>query len=47
MPLAADRLLFPPGWNRFTTDSMLDSLSVDMAEEGARALLRRVASVAV
>lgn len=38
--------LFPPGWNRFTTDSMLDSLSVDMAEEGARALLRRVASVA-
>ncbi|MGH6973556.1 MAG: glycosyltransferase family 9 protein [Stellaceae bacterium] len=38
--------LFPPGWNRFTTDSMLDSLSVDMAEEGARALLRRVTGVA-
>lgn len=38
--------LFPPGWNRFTTDSMLDSLSVDMAEEGARALLLRVTGVA-
>ncbi|MGH6670690.1 MAG: glycosyltransferase family 9 protein [Stellaceae bacterium] len=38
--------LFPPGWNRFTTGSMLDSLSVDMAEEGARGLLHRVAGVA-
>jgi len=39
--------LFPPGFNRFTTDSLLDSLSVDMAEEGARALLRRLSGVAV
>ena len=38
--------LFPSGFNRFTTDSMLDSLSVDIAEEGARALLRRVTGVA-
>ena len=38
--------LFPPGFDRFTTDSMLDSLSVDMAEEGARALLHRVTGVA-
>lgn len=38
--------LFPPGFDRFTTDSMLDSLSVDMAEEGARALLHRVAGAA-
>ncbi|HYL49790.1 MAG TPA: glycosyltransferase family 9 protein, partial [Stellaceae bacterium] len=34
--------LFQPGWDRFTTDSMMDSLSVDMAEEGARSLLQRL-----
>jgi len=34
--------LFHPGWDRFTTDSMMDSLSVDMAEEGARSLLQRL-----
>lgn len=34
--------LFQPGWDRFTTDSMMDSLSVDMAEEGARGLLQRL-----
>lgn len=34
--------LFQPGWDRFTTDSMMDSLSVGMAEEGARGLLQRL-----
>jgi lipopolysaccharide export system permease protein len=36
--------LFRPGWNRFTTDSMMDSLSVEAAEQGARRLLARVAA---
>ncbi|HXP13345.1 MAG TPA: glycosyltransferase family 9 protein, partial [Stellaceae bacterium] len=35
--------LFRPGWDRLTTDSMMDSLSVEAAEQGARRLLARVA----
>jgi len=35
--------LFQPGWHLTPADSsMMDSLSVDMAEDGARALLRRI-----
>lgn len=34
--------LYKPGWHLTPPDSMMDSLSVDMAEEGARALLERV-----
>ena len=34
--------LYKPGWHLTPHDSMMDSLSVDMAEEGARALLERV-----
>jgi lipopolysaccharide export system permease protein len=36
--------LFRPGWDRMTTDSMMDSLSVEMAEVGARRLLARIAT---
>lgn len=36
------RQLFYPGWDRFTTDSLMDSLSVDIAEAGARSLLRKI-----
>jgi lipopolysaccharide export system permease protein len=36
--------LFWPGWDRMTTDSMMDSLSVEMAEAGARRLLARIAA---
>ncbi len=36
--------LFQPGWDRLTTDSMMDSLSVEAAEQGARRLLARVAA---
>ncbi|MDE2165906.1 MAG: glycosyltransferase family 9 protein [Alphaproteobacteria bacterium] len=34
--------LYKPGWHLTPPDSMMDSLSVDMAEAGARALLERV-----
>jgi len=34
--------LFRPGWDRLTTDSMMDSLVVEAAEQGARRLLARV-----
>jgi heptosyltransferase-3 len=40
------RELFGPGFNRFTTDSLMDSLSVDAAEEGARRLWARVSGEA-
>lgn len=36
--------LFQPGWDRLTTDSMMDSLVVEAAEQGARRLLARVAA---
>lgn len=38
--------MFGPGFDHRTTDTLMDSLSVDMAEAGARQLLRRVASEA-
>jgi len=34
--------LYKPGWQQTPPDSMMDSLSVDMAEEGARGLLQRI-----
>jgi len=34
--------LYKPGWQLTPADSMMDSLSVDMAEEGARSLLQRI-----
>ena len=34
--------LYKPGWHLTPADSMMDSLSVDMAEEGARGLLQRI-----
>ncbi|MGH6996009.1 MAG: glycosyltransferase family 9 protein, partial [Stellaceae bacterium] len=34
--------LYKPDWQLTPADSMMDSLSVDMAEEGARGLLRRI-----
>jgi len=34
--------LYKPGWHLTPAEAMMDSLSVDMAEDGARALLRRV-----
>jgi ADP-heptose:LPS heptosyltransferase len=34
--------LYKPGWHLTPPDSMMDSLSVDRAEDGARALLQRV-----
>ena len=34
--------LYKPGWHLEPADSMMDSLSVDMAEEGARGLLQRI-----
>ena len=34
--------LYKPGWHLTPPDSMMDSLSVDMAEEGARGLLQRI-----
>ncbi|SRR5579875_355028 len=34
--------LYKPGWHLTPPDSMMDSLSVDMAEDGAHALLQRV-----
>ncbi len=36
--------LFQPGWDRLTTDSMMDLLVVEAAEQGARRLLARVAA---
>lgn len=36
--------MFGPGFDHRTTDTLMDSLSVDMAETAARDLLRRVAS---
>ena len=36
------RELYKPGWHLTPPDSMMDSLSVDRAEEGARTLLKRV-----
>ena len=36
--------LFQPGWDRFATDSMMDSLSVEAAEQGARRLLANLSA---
>jgi heptosyltransferase-3 len=38
--------MFGPGFNHLTTDTLMDSLSVDAAEAGARDLWRRAASIA-
>ncbi len=38
--------MFPPGFDHRTTDTLMDSLSVDMAEAAARRLWRRAASEA-
>jgi heptosyltransferase-3 len=38
--------MFGPDFDHLTTDTLMDSLSVDMAEAGARDLLRRIASEA-
>jgi heptosyltransferase-3 len=38
--------MFGPDFNHLTTDTLMDSLSVDAAEAGARALWRRAASCA-
>ncbi len=38
--------LFPPGFDHRTTDTLMDSLSVESAEAAARELWRRVASAA-
>ncbi|HXR87325.1 MAG TPA: glycosyltransferase family 9 protein [Stellaceae bacterium] len=38
--------LFPPDFDHLTTDTLMDSLSVDMAEEAARQLWARVAGKA-
>ena len=43
LPRAA---MFPPGFDPLTTDTLMDSLSVDMAEAAAHRLWRRVASAA-
>jgi heptosyltransferase III len=40
------RDLIPPDFNRFTTDTLMDSLSVDAAEAGARRLWARVSGKA-
>ena len=40
------RDLIPPDFNRLTTDTLMDSLSVDAAEEGVRRLWARVAGKA-
>ncbi len=40
------RDLFGPDFDRFTTDTLMDSLSVDAAEEGARRLWARVSGKA-
>jgi heptosyltransferase III len=40
------RDLIPPDFNRFTTDTLMDSLSVDAAEAGARGLWARVSGKA-
>jgi heptosyltransferase-3 len=40
------RDLIPPDFDRLTTDTLMDSLSVDMAEEAARQLWARVAGKA-
>jgi lipopolysaccharide export system permease protein len=42
----AHKDLFPPDFDRLTTDTLMDSLSVDMAEEAARRLWARVAGKA-
>jgi heptosyltransferase III len=42
----AHRDLIPPDFDRLTTDTLMDSLSVDMAEEAARRLWARVAGKA-
>jgi ADP-heptose:LPS heptosyltransferase len=38
--------MFTPGFDHRTTDTLMDSLSVDMAEAAARQLWNRVASAA-
>jgi lipopolysaccharide export system permease protein len=42
----AHRDLIPPDFDRLTTDTLMDSLSVDAAEDGVRALWARVAGKA-
>ena len=42
----AHRDLIPPDFDRLTTDTLMDSLSVDAAEEGVRALWQRVSGKA-
>lgn len=42
----AHRDLIPPDFNRLTTDTLMDSLSVDAAEEGARRLWARISGKA-
>ena len=42
----AHKDLIPPDFDRLTTDTLMDSLSVDMAEEAARQLWARVAGKA-
>jgi ADP-heptose:LPS heptosyltransferase len=38
--------MFPPGWHNLTTDTMMDSLTVDAAEAAARRLWERAAGAA-
>jgi heptosyltransferase-3 len=38
--------MFPPGFNHLTTDTLMDSLSVDAVEAAARQLWRRAESKA-
>ncbi len=45
-PRSRIRDLIPPDFDRLTTDTLMDSLSVDMAEEAARRLWARVAGKA-
>jgi lipopolysaccharide heptosyltransferase III len=42
----APEAMFGPGFDHLTTDSLMDSLSVEMAETAARRLWRRAASIA-
>lgn len=42
----APRDLIPPDFNRFTTDTLMDSLSVDAAEAGVRRLWAKIAGKA-
>ena len=39
-----DEIISAPGYNRLTTGTLMDSLTVDMAEEAACALWARVAA---